>query len=438
MESESTIFVLVVALVLAQLGYAFFVLSSVAALRSRRSVLREMKGLGVAKIARRVLHRADRYLLVAQIGKFLLGVIGGACLVLLIQILQPMLLSQGRILPDIGLILALLFFATVSALTLVQFAKAVAYAAPERALSIAAIPLLILGWMFSPLVFLLEELLGAILRAVGLGAPIERQVVMSAEDLSEIVQKSTEAGEIEEDERELIEGVIGLGETHVSEVMTPRKDVVTVSELDSLDVIVSTVLEAGYSRILVIGEELDDVKGMLLAKDLLPLLSDSSKSFALADCLRKPVFVDGRHLIDDVLRQLRSEAAHLAVVLDEHGGVDGVVTMEDLIEEIVGDIFDETDSPEDEIDVTQTRTGDLIVDGGASLDDLNEEHDLRFPEGEYDTVAGFVIHSLGRIPEVGEEIRYNGSLVRVEEVDQNRITQLRIMELDGDSSPVQD
>ena len=173
---------------------------------------------------------------------------------------------------------------------------------------------------------------------------------------------------------------------------------------------------------------------MLLAKDLLALLAKDSGPFNLEEMMRKPLSISGDRHINDVLGELRNQAAHFAVVLDEHGGVDGVVTMEDLIEEIVGEIFDETDSPEEEVGVTLTKTGDLLVDGGMALDDLNEEHGLSFPEGEYDTVAGFVIDHLGRIPEEGEDLQYNGSLIQVKTVEHNRIIELRIIEVESKDS----
>ncbi|MCB0331931.1 MAG: HlyC/CorC family transporter [Bdellovibrionales bacterium] len=414
-------------------GYACFVLASVSILRTSRSTLREQNGWSSVRFARRVVRAADTYLLVVQIGKFFCGLFSGAIVLRLVHSYHSTFESllfggpSGEV--AYWAYVAILFLGTtVVALTFVQFAKALGYAAPERVLSIVSVPLVFLRWVFTPLLFLLQNVVGAVLKSFALDAPVERGVVLSAEDLSEVVQKSSEAGVIEDDEREFIEGVFRLGEIALHDVMTPRKDIVSIREDDSLATVIDTFVDAGYSRLLVIGEELDDVRGMLLAKDLLPLINTPDEHFSVSRAMRKVVFIDGRRLVDDALGDLRSQSAHFAVVLDEHGGVDGLVTMEDLIEEIVGDIFDETDTPEEEIEVTETLTGELIVDGGTALDDLNDEHGLDFPEGEYSTIAGFVIHALGRIPDEGEEVRTNGSLVRVEKVEQNRILQLRILE----------
>ncbi len=421
-------------LFLGLVGYAFFVLASVSILRTRRSALREYKGWSTARFARRVVRASDTYLFVVQIGKFLFGLFSGAVLLRIIQFYHPTIEyflfggPSGETAYWV-FVVALLLCTTIVALSLVQFAKSLSYESPERILSIVALPLVLIRWLLSPLMLFLQRIVAVALKSFGLEPPVERGVVLSAEDLSEVVQKSSEAGVIEDDEREFIEGVFRLRETALQDVMTPRKDIVSINESDSLSTVVETFLEAGYSRLLVIGDELDDVRGMLLAKDLLPMIEAPAKEFSLKELMRKPVFIDGRRPIDDVLGELRAQSAHFAVVLDEHGGVDGVVTMEDLIEEIVGDIFDETDSPEEEVEITETKSGELIVDGGTALDDLNGEHDLDFPQGEYSTIAGFVIHALGHIPDEGEEVRMNGSLVRVEKVEQNRIIQLRILEV---------
>jgi len=250
--------------------------------------------------------------------------------------------------------------------------------------------------------------------------------------VSEVVEKSGEAGELEAQERELLRGVLSISEKTIGEIMTPRQDIACVREEDSLHDIIEHFLEAGYSRLLVIGNELDDVRGILLAKDLLPLVGKSVSEFSVTSLLRKPIYLEGSTSLHDSLLQLREQAVHLAVVLDEHGGVDGVVSMEDLIEELVGDIFDEHDSPEEEQGVERTKSGDLLVDGGTLLGDLKDLHGFSFPEGEYDTMAGFVIHQLGRIPDVGDAVRFNGCLVRVEQVDQNRVTLLRIKEVQAE------
>ena len=213
------------------LCYAFFVLASVATLRSRRSVLREMSAAwGASRVARKILRNADKFLLATQIGILLAGLAAGAILMRLLRVSDPFLerflFEQGFggfavAAFEVGVLVLVVVFA----LTLIQLAKALGYAASEQVLTLLSLPLIFVGWVVYPLIFLLQEILGALFRLAGVTAPIERLVVMSAEDLSEVVQKSSEAGVLEDDEREFIEGVFSLGETRLSEVMTPRKDI---------------------------------------------------------------------------------------------------------------------------------------------------------------------------------------------------------------------
>jgi len=331
---------------------------------------------------------------------------------------------------------ALAIFLVIPVLVLSEIGSALAFSKPERVLCWLGALIAFCSYCILPVHLLVSSIYSGLLALFGLTAVVERELLFRAEDLSEVVEKSGEAGELEAQERELLRGVLSISEKTIGEIMTPRQDIACVREEDSLEQIVEAFLEAGYSRLLVIGSELDDVKGILLAKDLLPLVGQQVESFTLTPLLRKPIFLEGATSLHDSLLQLREQAVHLAVVLDEHGGVDGVVSMEDLIEELVGDIFDEHDSPEEEQEVERTRSGDLLVDGGTLLGDLKDIHGISFPEGEYDTMAGFVIHELGRIPDIGDAVRFNGCLVQVEQVDQNRVTLLRIREVDLESGEV--
>ncbi|MCB0352490.1 MAG: HlyC/CorC family transporter [Bdellovibrionales bacterium] len=436
MNVNLNLWAFIIAFIGATIGYAWSVLLSVSILRSRRSRMEEMEHtfFSSPKTAQLILDNGERYLLVAQIGKLISGLLLG---MMTLRFIEPLVAvfsvglkspAGGPLVTAIGLF-ASLFLVSVIVLAAVQFAKVIAYRRPEFCLCIFGRLFVAFAALVHPLTFLVSKSVGAILRILRLKPPEERELVLSAEDISEAVQRSTEAGEIEEAERELIEGVLSFSETLVEEVMTPRADVTCVNLEDSLEDILAVFGEAGYSRVLVIGDHLDEVKGLLLAKDLVPLVGKDASHFRIEDYLRKPLYIDGSARIGKLFRQFRAQAAHFAVVLDEHGGVDGVITMEDLIEEIVGDIFDETDTPDDEVEFRETKSGDLLVEGGVTLDDLKEEHGIELPEGEYDTVAGFVIQRVGRIPEEGEEIRYNGSLVRVEEVSQNRVLRLRFREV---------
>jgi len=439
MESERTIWTYVAGACLLMIGYALCVLASAAIVRSRQSQLKNLKvaPFGSVRLAERILVRADRYLITVQISKFFSGLFIGVVLVVSlstkeVQSLVSALNPGGEHLLHTVLFVAVVVLICLIVLTVVQVAKAVAFWAPEKSLCLLAIPLYLAGLFFSPLSYFVADLVGKILSWIGLSVPVEREVAVSAEEISEIIERSAEAGEIEEDEGDMIQGVFEFSETLVHEVMTPRADIITIREDQSLQEVAQEFVSEGYSRLLVIGHELDDVSGVLLAKDLIPYVAQGKKAFRVSDVMRDVNLVSESHPVDDLLQDFRRTATHFAVVLDEHGGVSGIVTLEDLIEEIVGEIFDEHDSGEDEEEVQQTVSGELLVDGSMSIDDLNDMYGFQFSEGEYDTVAGFVIHLLGRIPEVGDHVQVEHAKITVEALEQNRVTLLRISSL-GDT-----
>jgi CBS domain containing-hemolysin-like protein len=366
-------------------------------------------------------------LLSNQIGRFLSAFIAGYFL------LQYSLVTGARYFQDSAAIFQLMLIAIILialfsiSLVIVQLARALVFSDAEKIFCHLSLPLIFTFKFFSPLRRLLEIISRAFELVVSVDIPVESDLAISARELSEMAQEGREAVNIEEDEREMLESVFGFGETFAREVMTPRKDIVYVSQDDSLLKTVDVFVEEGLSRLLVVGSNLDDIKGIILSKDLLPFLRDSKEDFCLKTVMRPAYFTSGSKKIDDLLREFRKERVHLAVVLDEHGGVDGIVTLEDLVEEIIGEISDEYDEPE-ELDQEQEKDkGAFSVEGSLLVDDFNYEYDCDLPAGEYDTLAGFVIHQLGRLPEVNEELSYNGLLIKVEEVAQNRILRLEIL-----------
>jgi CBS domain containing-hemolysin-like protein len=256
--------------------------------------------------------------------------------------------------------------------------------------------------------------------------PVERELAVSAEELSEIVEMSSDAGEIEEEEKEMIQGIFNFSDTVVREVMTPRKDIIALEESATFEEVIGVLQRERLSRIVVTGPELDDVRGVLLAKDFIDLLGKPLPRFELKRFMRPSYFVANTKKVDTLLQEFKRDAVHFAVVLDEHGGVDGVVTVEDLIEEIVGEIFDEHDIPVEEAGAQELSNGELLVDGSVLIDDLNTQFSLELPPGEYDTIAGLVIHHLGTIPHLGQEVAVGPLVLHVSEMNQNRITQVRL------------
>jgi CBS domain containing-hemolysin-like protein len=310
-------------------------------------------------------------------------------------------------------------------LVVVQTAKALTLKFPEGALSMVSIPLRWIYICFGPLVLFVHSAAHTLLSTFGVSVTHERDLSLSSDDLSEFMWRSSQAGVIERTEQQLIEGVVELSDTSVREVMTSRRDVVAVKEGEPLSTVVAMIKREGVSRVLVHGGDLDDVRGMLLAKDLITLLDPGASSRLDWGALVRPVsFVPTTKNVRDLLKEFREKRIHLAAVLDEHGSLDGVVTLEDLVEEIVGDIADEFDAPANEHASTVHFDGTIILEGSLSLADLFRHHGIALPEGDYDTVAGFVLSQLGHVPVAGESFTFEDSEIRVRDVQNNRVVRV--------------
>lgn len=248
------------------------------------------------------------------------------------------------------------------------------------------------------------------------------------EEIRTIVNEGHREGLLEEDAREMIEGVIELGEADVAKIMTPRTDMVMMPLNQSLAEVVDFVVQAGHTRIPVFDNTRDDVVGIMYAKDLIPVLANGSDwpSSPVADILRMPYFVPETKRLDDLLEEFQQTRNHMAVVLDEYGGVSGLVTIEDVLEEIVGEIVDEYDVEEDE-ELRRIDEHTVEVLARLHIDDVNEQLGVSLPENEdYDTIGGFVFSQLGRIPQQGEELAWENVRIQVLETTNRRIERLLV------------
>ena len=303
--------------------------------------------------------------------------------------------------------------------------RALALTGPGRVARAVALPVHLLGVLLAPLLWLLNVLAAPIVSRSGVGVPGAYGGVHGPEEIEALLRHSRAEGVVEEDEEEMIHGVFELTRTVAREVMTPRPDIVAFPETATLDEVLSTAVESGYSRFPVYRESIDDVTGVVLIKDLLRWIRPQPPGdFSLTAVMRDPFFVPDTKPVDDLLAELRDYKLHLAVVVDEFGGTDGLVTLEDLMEEIVGDIFDEHDVAQEEIVVL--GEGRARIDGGTDPADLIELFGLGEVDDvdEYDTVAGYVIGRLGRIPETGETVRLGSAELEVAETIERRVTSL--------------
>lgn len=301
--------------------------------------------------------------------------------------------------------------------------KTIALQVPVALAKVMARPLLLLDSVLAPVISAFAGATGWVLHGLGVDGPLAAQV--TEEELKTLVSVSEQEGLLERDEREMIGRVFDLGDTLVREVFVPRPDVVRVG----LDATVRDVLavssEYGHARIPVIGDTIDDIRGICHVKDLIPYVRQGKLDHPVADLLRRIVIVPDTKRLDDCLREFRRQRTHLAVVVDEYGGTAGIVTLEDLVEQIVGDIFDEYDdyeSPIVRLDARRWR-----VEGNVSLGDLEDAWGQTLtPQTEYDTLGGLVLELFGRFPYAGEAVERDGITYTVEKVAENRLQRILV------------
>ncbi len=275
------------------------------------------------------------------------------------------------------------------------------------------------------------RILDVIIRRL-LGAREVSEAEEIEQELMSVVSEGEHEGTLGESERDMIEAVVEFRSTAIESIMTPRTEIEGLEITDDIEAIKTFIEDSGHSRIPVYEDDLDHIVGILYAKDLIKYLGRDLEKFELRKILRKPFFVPETKPVDSLLDQLRAEKVHLAIVLDEYGGVAGLVTIEDVLEEIVGEIEDEYE-PQDSCAPTISVIEDqrlVEADGRAYIDDVNdalESIGVELPEGEeYDTVGGFVLNELGHIPEVGESFRRNGYLVTVLDAEPTKVTRVRV------------
>jgi putative hemolysin len=407
----------------------FFVAAEIALVSIRHSRVDQLvdEGSRAARRVRGLLDTPGRFLAVSQLGLTFLGFFASAyAAVSLVDGLSG-LLVRVDVLRDGAHAISLVLVTIVLALFTIVFAelvpKTLALAHTERfALSLAR-PIEVIAHVLGPLISLLTGLTRAV--AGALGARVSADAQISAEELKLIVERGGEQGVLEAEEEQMINAVIELGERRVHEVMVPRIDIVGLEVSGTFEEAVERIIAEGHSRLPVWEQSIDQIVGILYAKDLLRFLKEASADPPpIRALLRTPLFVPESITIDDLLRQLQRRKVHLAVVLDEYGGTAGLVTIEDLLEEIVGEIQDEYD--EEEPMVVLLDDDRARIDGRASVDELGELWDdldvdaLLEDREEYDTLGGLMFHRIGRVPKPGDEVRVGVLTLTVETTDGRR------------------
>jgi putative hemolysin len=365
----------------------------------------------------------NRFLSAVQIGVTLAGFMasafGGATLARKIApTLRGWGLSEG-LANAVSLVLITVLVAYVSIVLGELVAKRLAMQRAEK-LSLWLAPFVDkIARLLRPAIWFLSVSTNVVLRLVGADPHAQREQI-SDEELRELVSGHEALGE---DERQILNDVFEAGDRHIREVMVPRTEVDFLDASTPVYRAVKQALDRPHSRYPVIRDSSDDVVGFVHVRDLLaPELSN--RSVHVAEVTRDVLTLPSTRHIIAALTDMRRDSAHLAIVMDEYGGTAGIVTLEDLVEELVGDIRDEYDT--DEGDTTRHLTGDLDVDGLLNLDDFYDETGVRLPDGPYETVAGFIVNQLGHVPAEGERAEHDGHRLLVTELDGRRIARVRV------------
>lgn len=248
----------------------------------------------------------------------------------------------------------------------------------------------------------------------------------SREELLAIIKEAAERELLDEEALSIIEGALDVADQQVREVLIPRPQMVVLNIEDSPTDLLPKVIESGHSRFPVIGESIDDIKGILLAKDLLPLILGGTEDFDLSKIIRPAVVIPESKRLNVLLREFRENRYHMAMVIDEYGGIAGLVTIEDLLEEIVGEIEDETDEEEEEASIRQVSDSDYIVKALTPIEEFNQQFTSGFSEDEFDTIGGIVMQAFGHLPSRNEQIEIQGFQFKVLYSDSRKIHLLRL------------
>ncbi len=404
----------------------FFVAAEFALVKVRASQI-EIKaktGSRVAKIAKHMTQHLDGYLAATQLGITLaslgLGWVGEEVMTKIVSNFFNLINidMSSSVATNIGHVLA---FAIITVLHIVfgELApKSLAIQRPIGTTMGIALPLHFFYIVFRPFIWLLNGFANFILKLLGISTIGGHEAHHSSEELQYLLDQGKESGALETNEHELIKNVFDFNDRVVKNIMVPRTKISGIELNTPHKEVLDIIIREGYSRIPVYDETIDKIVGIVHAKDILPLLAEN-KECILKDIIRKPYFIPETKKINDLLSELQLKRIQIAIVLDEFGGTAGMVTAEDIVEELVGDIQDEYD--EEKPIVEKVSANEFIIDATASIYDVNEylPHDL--PEdGDYDTVAGLVSEIFGKIPDVGEASDFNGYVITIlKKADQN-------------------
>ena len=404
---------------------SLFVAAEIALISLRESQVRQLalkgkRGARVAKLAQ----NPNRFLAAAQVGVTVCGFLSAALGAEKLGIYVIPELEKFGLAPDTANVVSLIGVTLVIAYFSLVFGELVPkrlalYRTEEISLASAGV-IDIFAKLFRPIIWLLSHSTDIVVRIFGID-PKEQRSQMSEEELLDLVSGHSA---LTEEERDIVEEVFNASEREVHEIMVPRTEVDFMDASLSVSKAIALAVEKSHSRYPVVRGSTDEVIGFIHVRDLLDT-SLTTNNGKIQELVRNIMFLPGTKGVLPALTEMRNQRQHLAIVLDEYGGTDGIITLEDLVECLIGDIKDEYDSDENEVS-QESRTGDFEVDGLISIDDLREKTGIEIPEGPYETASGFVMHYLARIPVVNDVVSINGARFTVLSMEGKRAGQLLI------------
>jgi CBS domain containing-hemolysin-like protein len=437
MSSATAITVKLLAVVLLVAANGFFVAAEFAfvGVRSSRIETLVAQGSRSAKRLMELLQNLNAYLSACQLGITLaslaLGWIGEPAIASLLA--EPLSGLSETWRHAIAFAVA---FSIITSLHIVlgeQAPKLMGLASAEKVALAVALPMQLFYRIFSLPIRALDWASARAVGLVGIAATAEHASTYTEEELRKLIDISRESGHLRAEERRLIHRVFEFSDTVVREAMVPRTEMAAIPSTCSLEQITKAFDQHRYSRLPVYRESLDDVIGFIHSKDVMPYLLHPER-FKLEDVLQPPLYVVDTARLEHVLRQLQKAKMHFGFVVDEHGGLEGIITLEDLLEEIVGDISDEHDEEVNE-QITEIDKHTYVLDGGLAVRDLNRRLKLTVPESEvYTTVGGFLMTEAGHVLQPGEVVQHDGLVFEVERVEKRRVmrVKLAIQQTDGE------
>lgn len=341
-------------------------------------------------------------------------------------LLYPALAFLYPIFPLLPFLCALVVVGSFNSVLGEQVPKVLALESLERFALLAVPPMRVITTLLSPLTTPLMALSGSLARTLGVANPENSSSVYSLAEIKQMVSRPEIAGSIEEPEREMLTAVIDFGEMLVRQLSIPRTEVVAVEADTTIEDVIRLAIDTGVTKVPVYEGDLDQILGVVHLRDMVRVLQDGNGHTTARDLARETLFVPETISVNDLLRQFRDDRQHIAIVLDEFGGTAGLVTLEDLLEEIVGDVQDpfEADQPL----IRELSDGSALIEGKALIEEVNEHFGLQLVDEDYDTLAGYMLGKLGRIPQEGD-VAYDweqGIHLTVERMERMRIGQITL------------